>query len=285
MALSAAEEAQTRELLAQEAALLSLASSEPTIISKLGATKVNLSQLPTAASAADADLLLIRQGSTDKSIAGSAVKAYLKPSDATETVSGVVELATTAEAQAGTDAIRAVTPAGLAAYVPVASETVAGKVELATNAEVQTGTDTTRAVTPAGKRADTATSSSDPTYADNSTKSASTQWVRAAMLAIATSAGFVISLAPNGYIKLPSWLGGLIVQWGINAGSSSASAAVNFPLAFPNSCFIVVGSVDGSLNYSFCRESLPTNTQFTFGCYNASNIRTTQQARWIAVGY
>jgi len=117
MSLTAAEEAQTRELLAQEAAILSLASNEPTIISKLAATKVNLSQLPSASSVADADLLLLRQGSTDKSVAGSIVKAYAGTTvpDASETVKGIVELATVAEAQSGTDTARAVTPAGLAA--------------------------------------------------------------------------------------------------------------------------------------------------------------------------
>lgn len=117
MALSAAEEAQTRELLAQQAAILSLADSEATIISKLGATKVNLSQLPAATSVADADLLLLRQGTTDKSVAGSIVKAYAGTvvPDASETVKGIVELATVAETIAGTDTTRAVHPAGLMA--------------------------------------------------------------------------------------------------------------------------------------------------------------------------
>lgn len=67
---------------------------------------------------------------------------------ATTTASGVVELATNAEAQAGTDAARAVTPAALAACT--ATENRAGMVELATVAEAKTGTDGARAVTPAG---------------------------------------------------------------------------------------------------------------------------------------
>lgn len=77
--------------------------------------------------------------------------------DASETVKGKVELATTAEATTGTDTERAVTPAGLAAavgtLVPDSSTTVKGKVELATDAETATGTDTVRAVTPAALRA------------------------------------------------------------------------------------------------------------------------------------
>lgn len=72
---------------------------------------------------------------------------------ASETAQGIVELATSAEAIAGADTARAVTPAGLAASiaagVPSASETVAGRIELATQAEVNTGTDAVRAVTPA----------------------------------------------------------------------------------------------------------------------------------------
>lgn len=74
---------------------------------------------------------------------------------ATETVKGVAELATTAEAQAGTDDERILTPKKLQDVT--ATETRKGVVELATNAEVQTGTDTARAVTPAGLASRTAT--------------------------------------------------------------------------------------------------------------------------------
>jgi hypothetical protein len=106
--------------------------------------------------------------------------------DATATASGVVELATDAEVNTGTDTARAVTPANIEAWTgsaqvttlgtittgvwqgtainqtyltgqsgtntgdeAAASATVAGVVELATDAETSTGTDTTRAVTPA----------------------------------------------------------------------------------------------------------------------------------------
>lgn len=72
--------------------------------------------------------------------------ANLSARTATETRTGVVELATDAETQTGTDTARAITPANLTARS--ASETRTGVVELATDAETQTGTDTSRAITP-----------------------------------------------------------------------------------------------------------------------------------------
>lgn len=68
--------------------------------------------------------------------------------DASDTVKGIVELATDTETQAGVDSARAVTPFSLATLT--ASDTRKGLVELATTAEATTGTDTIRAVTPAG---------------------------------------------------------------------------------------------------------------------------------------
>jgi len=95
-------------------------------------------------------LILVLHDATEID-AGSALPALPTASD---TVAGIVELATNAETITGTDATRAVTPASLAAasttLVPAASDTVAGRVELATSAETITGTDTVRAVTPAG---------------------------------------------------------------------------------------------------------------------------------------
>jgi len=77
------------------------------------------------------------------------------PPDASTTVKGRIELATQAEVDAGTDAVRAVTPATLKQYVDTASPapadastTVKGIIQLATAAEVLAGTDALKAVTP-----------------------------------------------------------------------------------------------------------------------------------------
>lgn len=198
MALTSTEEALVRQLIDQQAAILSLAGSESTIISKLGATKVTIADLTSASVIGDADLFLIRQGTTEKNVAGSVVKALASASvaGATETTSGIVELATAAETQTGTDNSRAVHPAGLASLT--ATETRAGLIEIATDAEARSYT--------ANKAID------------------------GAKLASALTGGNQ-SLSANGYQKLP---GGLILQWG-GGTISSASEVINFPVSYPNS--------------------------------------------------
>jgi hypothetical protein len=83
MSLTPTEEAQTRQLLDQLAALLSLATSEPTIISKLAASKVSLSDLSSVVTVNDTDLLLSRQGTDDKSVTVEKLKDFVKDSVST----------------------------------------------------------------------------------------------------------------------------------------------------------------------------------------------------------
>jgi len=76
MAFTPTEEALLKQLAAQNASLLNLASAETTIISKLGATKVTLSDLDAVTAPADADIMLARQGTDDKGLALSLLKEY-----------------------------------------------------------------------------------------------------------------------------------------------------------------------------------------------------------------
>lgn len=47
--------------------------------------------------------------------------------------------------------------------------------------------------------------------------------------------GFSISLAENGYVVFPVWLGGLIFQWGMVVPSAAdTTTTLAFPMAFPN---------------------------------------------------
>ena len=84
MALSTQEEALVRQLLDQQAAILSLAGNEATITSKLGATKVTLADLVAASLLADDDLLLTRQGTTDKSVSATLLRGYMQSGMATQ---------------------------------------------------------------------------------------------------------------------------------------------------------------------------------------------------------
>ena len=77
------------------------------------------------------------------------------PPNASETVRGLIQIATSTESAARTDALKAVPAAYVAAAVPTADTGTQGKVELATVAEAQAGIDATRAVTPAGLAAAT----------------------------------------------------------------------------------------------------------------------------------
>lgn len=84
----------------------------------------------------NASLVISSDGATYKKIVAPANTAY----------SGLVELATDAETQTGTDTERAITPANLQACT--ATETRKGVAELATNAESETGTSTALVITP-----------------------------------------------------------------------------------------------------------------------------------------
>jgi hypothetical protein len=132
-----------------------------------------------------------------------------------------------------------------------ATETVDGTAKVATQAETDAGTDDARIITPKKLR-----------------------W------------GFAASFAGNGYVKLPSWLGGLIFQWGLGTADASCTFVATFPLAFPTLVFIVIGSHKGGGGATFAASN-PTLTGFTgtvslaFGTPSGGNG---YQANWLAVG-
>ena len=131
----------------------------------------------------------------------------------------------------------------------------------------------------------TVTITTDPTFADNSPSAASTGWVRGAMLAIATAAGFAYSFGTTGYIKLPSWLGGLIAQWGRVTGGNGTINTVTFPIAFPNAIYHSGGNVGAATGADFTvraltMTSIDSLTQLQFNATPA----TTNICLWYAIG-
>lgn len=109
-------------------------------------------------------------------------------------------------------------------------------------------------------------------------------------------AGFSVSLALNGYIAFPTWMGGLIIQWGVAtyagtvASDGKATADFTFPIAFPNETIEVISSLavatygKGGSTYV---SSLNGNTGGTMSFWNAPVNGTwgSVSARYIAIGY
>lgn len=100
--------------------------------------------------------------------------------------------------------------------------------------------------------------------------------------------GFAISLTQNGYVALPQWLGGLIIQWG-KTGAASVNNGVNvtYPLAFPTAIFSLVATTTGAATDSVpdyaVHTRLVTNTGFRLS--NPDNYETIPGAFWVAIGH
>ena len=124
--------------------------------------------------------------------------------DATTTVKGIVELATSAETITGTDATRAITAQGLAAKVT--STTVEGITRLSTDTEAITSTSVLIANSPASANA------------------AKTQGSNVGTTGNAT----------GNHVQLPDWLGKVLVCWGIEKTDSASQAVITLPRDFAN---------------------------------------------------
>jgi hypothetical protein len=69
----------------------------------------------------------------------------------------------------------------------------------------------------------------------NNNQVPTTSWLYSCMSYVAAAAGFAFSVgAGSAYLKLPSWLGGYIIQ--VGTGTTTLSQFVTFPLTFPNQC-------------------------------------------------
>lgn len=95
--------------------------------------------------------------------------------------------------------------------------------------------------------------------------------------------GFAISLGSTGYIKLPSWLGGLMIQWGVTSTITAvSSASQTFSAEFPSACYVVVStpiSVGGT-EQSHDYVSNITKVGFT----QTNGASTNCAYNWIAIG-
>lgn len=85
-----------------------------------------------------------------------------------------------------------------------------------------------RVASPFGLTAPTVSTS------DNSINVATTAW---------SKVGLSVSLGTNGYIKLPTWLSGFMLQWGSQSGlADNLPTTITLPTSFPNACLAVVAN-------------------------------------------
>ena len=123
------------------------------------------------------------------------------------------------------------------------------------------------------------TAASSPDAADNSKKIATTEWA---------AFGFVIVKSSPGYIKFPTWMGGLIIQWGqVGSIAGNGNQTVTYPLQFPNQCFSVVATA-GANNVGYpaisgVNASIANQTSFI--AYNTSASLATQPGLYVAIGF
>ena len=171
--------------------------------------------------------------------------------EAAEANQGIVRLATNDEAEAGTDDTKAMTPLkvfkAIAKKLVQATEAVMGAARIATQAQVTAGTDDATIVTP--------------------------KKLRAGFSSYYSVAG--------GYFIFPTWLGGLILQWGQGYVSSTAGAATGwaFPIAFPTTLLAL--TISNANGYSAGVVSVNSTSVSGFNAFSsAANTNIT----WFAIG-
>ncbi|WP_438833964.1 phage tail protein [Aeromonas oralensis] len=164
---------------------------------------------------------------------------------ASETVLGMIKVASQAQTDAGTADDVAITPKKLKDWVKQASETVLGMMKVASQAQTDAGTADDVAITPKKLRS-----------------------------------GISFMLGSVGYICLPTWMGGIIIQWGTGVGASTYDFGISFPIAFPTACWGATVSCDytaesGNVGYVACKKERTRLVCRSSGTYSTN---------WIAIG-
>ncbi|MDH1442071.1 hypothetical protein N5O88_05555 [Pseudomonas sp. GD03721] len=93
--------------------------------------------------------------------------------------------------------------------------------------------------------------------------------------------GFAVMLSEHGYIAFPSWMGGLIIQWGLCADNTGTVATHTLPIKFPNAFFGVVISQSGTAIAPRPFAAAASNlSQFTYLTTSGASLGS----RYIALG-
>lgn len=97
--------------------------------------------------------------------------------------------------------------------------------------------------------------------------------------------GFSINLAQNGHFKFPTWLGGLIFQWGQNTIGADGAGSATLSTSFSTACLQgicgmgVIGDYRDQNDAPYCT---PSGTSLLL--YNPDTNQSSL-IRWFAIGY
>lgn len=102
--------------------------------------------------------------------------------------------------------------------------------------------------------------------------------------------GMSKSIAANGYLSLPSWLGGLIIQWG--SGTYTNGVTVTFPGEFPTACYSVITTANAASAVGNVAHATPSSVTDADFVWNGAVIYSdgsgadpsTIAGWWIAIG-
>ncbi|WP_243744041.1 phage tail protein [Pseudomonas putida] len=99
--------------------------------------------------------------------------------------------------------------------------------------------------------------------------------------------GFTASLTTNGYIVFPSWLGGLVIQWGRKAHDATTNAvalSTSFNIAFPNACFFPIVISDAGSTCTDLNAISNTVMGFNITARDSAGTIVAGTYYWFAIG-
>ncbi|MEW1780573.1 hypothetical protein AB0305_00090 [Arthrobacter sp. NPDC080086] len=96
-----------------------------------------------------------------------------------------------------------------------------------------------------------------------------------------SSGAFGSILSGNGYQKLPS---GLILQWGMNQGTTASYQTYSFPIAFPNNVYSMTVTTNNVTTLYTGRVNVLSLSQFQIGNSNGQGSWAADFVSWIAIG-
>lgn len=176
--------------------------------------------------------------------------------DPTELLRGAPLQATQAQAEAGTNNTTMTTPLrvfqAIRSASAVATEALRGVLRVGSQPEVNAGLLDNVAVTPKKLRS-----------------------------------GFSVDLSVNGHMTFPSWMGGLIVQWGYNQSGGSGSHTIPWNFAFPTSCLNSYATCQGTGGSGSVLVNKTTTTAAVGGFVSFNTTSGAFQNNsyvWLAIG-